>query len=162
MTRRAEDFSWPQRVTESYKAKYCKLRNAKKPTGDPTIPDDVKFAKKIARRIEVKFAAIQSDGESEDEDEDTDEHGEYEDENERVLAEADAALARPNPGAHLLRNPQQQEQQTTPKKRKRDLRSHSARKRDRVMDILENMATALSKVPPEMGRRRCRNQRPNR
>ena len=110
MTRRAEDFSWPQRETESYKAKYCKLRNAKKPTGDPTIPDDVKFAKKIARRIEVKFAAIQFDGESEDEDEDedtdkhgeykdTDEHGEYEDEdeNECVLAEADAALARPNP-----------------------------------------------------------------
>ena len=110
MTRRAEDFSWPQRETESYKAKYCKLRNAKKPTGDPTIPDDVKFAKKIARRIEAKFAAIQFDGESEDEDEDedtdehgeyedTDEHGEYEDEdeNERVLAEADAALARPNP-----------------------------------------------------------------
>lgn len=58
----------PHRVAESLKAKFDRLANTKKPTGDPSCPPSVRRAKHIARYILNKFTAISVGDESSDDD----------------------------------------------------------------------------------------------
>lgn len=52
---------WPQRDSESLRRKFYALKNAKKPTGDPSCPPEIRRAKHVFREIEDKCSVLQLD-----------------------------------------------------------------------------------------------------
>ncbi len=60
--------SYPPRNVESLRGKFKKLRNVKKPTGDPTCPEEVRWAKRLSRSIEQKQDITDFDDDDFDED----------------------------------------------------------------------------------------------
>ncbi len=59
------------RDAESLRFKFKTLKNAKKPTGDPTCPEEVKRAKRIYREIERKMETVPMDDDNSEEEEGT-------------------------------------------------------------------------------------------
>ncbi|KAI9997858.1 hypothetical protein PInf_002115 [Phytophthora infestans] len=51
----------PQRDSESLRRKFYALKNAKKPTGDPSCPPEIRRAKHVFREIEDKCSVLQLD-----------------------------------------------------------------------------------------------------
>jgi hypothetical protein len=75
------------RSAEDLRNKFKKLRNVKKPTGDPSCPEEVKRAKRIHRKIEGRMAVAdfnQSDDDDDDE-EDNESGGDEEEDDDEVL-----------------------------------------------------------------------------
>ncbi|KAI9990531.1 hypothetical protein PInf_018085 [Phytophthora infestans] len=52
---------WPQRDSDSLRRKFYALKNAKKPTGDPSCPPEIRRAKHVFREIEGKCSVLQLD-----------------------------------------------------------------------------------------------------
>eukprot|EP01032_Pedospumella_encystans_P027774 gene27774-31374_t len=71
--------TFPQRDLDSMKTRWKILKNAKKPTGDPTCPPDVKRAKRLWKSIEAEWEVVGVSDEEGDVEDDEEEGEEEED-----------------------------------------------------------------------------------
>ena len=87
----------PERDVDSCKTKFKALKNVRKPTGDPSIPPDVKRAKQIQYQIESRMSAVNFDDndaqEEDDDDQISEEEKEFEDAELQLLTASGTSSA---------------------------------------------------------------------